>query len=256
VVERHIASGAPFKIDFDIQPLRNIAKTRNRTVALADGDWIAFIDDDERAPDTWLANLCEAARRYQADGVLAPVEPQVPDSAPGWIRRGHFYDFPHQPSGALVPLHRMRFGNVILRGDVLRQEPGPFDERYGLMAGEDGDLLVRLAHKGAKIVWSEEAPVFEPVDPSRLSLRWLLLRAYTGGQEFGRQTMRGKYAPINFLGRQLFIVRVSLQILIAAIFAFLSWPTGQHRAARWLIRAWANLGKITALWGVRTQAYQ
>lgn len=256
VIERHRSSACPFPIDFDIQPERNIARTRNRTVSMAERDWLAFIDDDERAPEGWLQGLLEAAELYRADGVLAPVEPRLPSEAPQWIRRGHFYDFPHQPSGERVPLNRMRFGNVLLRAATLRAEPGPFDERYGLMAGEDGDLLVRLVHKGAKIVWSEAAPVFEPVEPSRLTLRWLLRRAYTGGQEFGRQTVHGRYAPIDGIGQQLFFVRISFQVLIAAALALISWPTGHHRAARWLIRTWANLGKLTAFWGLRSQAYQ
>src|SRR5262249_26848679 len=159
---------------------RNIARTRNLTVSLAKGEWLAFIDDDERASPTWLQNLLEAARQHGADGVLSPVEPRLPDEAPGWIRRGRFYDVPHQPEGARVPLNCMRFGNVLLRGELLRREPGPFDERYRLATGEDGDLLVRLTHKGANIVWSERAPVYEPVEAQRLSLRWLMRRAFSG----------------------------------------------------------------------------
>ncbi len=131
VVDNHDAGSArdvvarfrtrvPFPVHYEIQPERNISLTRNRTVALATGDWLAFVDDDERAPPEWLERLFEAAKRYQADGVLAPVEPVVPVSAPAWIRAGKFYDFPHLPSGAIVPLNRMRFGNVILRGERLR----------------------------------------------------------------------------------------------------------------------------------------
>ena len=60
-----------------MQPERNIALTRNRTVSLADGDWLAFIDDDERAPESWLQQLLEAATAHGADGVLAPVEPRL-----------------------------------------------------------------------------------------------------------------------------------------------------------------------------------
>src|SRR5262249_51942591 len=187
VIVRHRGSGAPFGIDYAIQAERNIARTRNLTVRLARGEWLAFIDDDERAPPTWLQHLLEAAERHRADGILSPVEPRLPESAPAWIRRGRFYDFPHQAEGMRVPLNCMRFGNVLLRGDWLRGEPGPFDERYRLATGEDGDLLVRLVHKGANIVWSERAPVFEPVEPQRLSLRWLMRRAFSGGQEFARQ---------------------------------------------------------------------
>src|SRR5450755_1288462 len=91
LIDRLRASGAPFAIAYDVQPERNIAATRNLSVRLADGDWLAFIDDDERAPDTWLQQLLEAAAAHGADGILAPVEPQLPAGAPRWIRRGRFY---------------------------------------------------------------------------------------------------------------------------------------------------------------------
>jgi succinoglycan biosynthesis protein ExoM len=255
LIEQLRASGAPFAIAFDVQPERNIALTRNLTVSLADGDWLAFIDDDERAPKGWLQQLIEAAESHRADGVLAPVEPQLPADAPPWIRRGRFYDFAHLRSGELVPLNRMRFGNVLLRGEPLRAEPGPFDPSYGLSTGEDGDLLVRLARKGVRIVWCDEAIVWEPIDAKRLSLRWLLMRALSGGQEFARQTVNGKYGSINWIGRAVFFCRALLQLLVAACLAALSWPGGRHRAAHWLITASANLGKLSAFWGWRYRAY-
>jgi succinoglycan biosynthesis protein ExoM len=255
VVEKHRERPAPFVLIYDIQPQRNIAITRNRTVELAAGEWLAFIDDDERAPPTWLGNLLSAAHRYGADGVIAPVEPQLPADAPAWIRRGRFYDFPHQVNGAPVPLNFMRFGNVLLRGSSLRAEPGPFDPRYGLMTGEDGDLLVRLVHRGAKIVWYEQAAVFEPVEHKRLSLRWLLLRALSGGQEFARQTISGRYRAISQVGRFRFLLRALFQLFAAAALALLLLPFGRHRAAAWLVKAWANLGKISVFCGWRYSAY-
>ena len=54
VVERCLAARPPFPIRYDIQPQKNIALTRNRTVELASREWLAFVDDDERAPDSWL----------------------------------------------------------------------------------------------------------------------------------------------------------------------------------------------------------
>jgi succinoglycan biosynthesis protein ExoM len=255
IIDQLRASGAPFRIDYEVQPERNIALTRNRTVMIADGDWLAFIDDDERAPASWLKQLLDAAASYSADGILAPVEPQLPPEAPPWIRRGRFYDFPHMRSGEVVPLNRMRFGNVLLRAAPLRAEPGPFDRAYGLSTGEDGDLLVRLARKGVRIIWFDEAIVWEPIEPRRLSLRWLLMRALSGGQELARQTVNGKYGPINRIGRTLFFFRALSQLLIAGGLALLSWPIGRHRAARWLVAASANLGKLSVFWGWRYRAY-
>jgi len=255
IVDECRTAGAPFRIDYDVQPEPNIARTRNRTFELASGEWMAFIDDDERAPKDWLRNLMHAAETFNADGVLAPVEPQVPASAPSWIRRGRFYDFPHQPEGADVPFQGMRFGNVLLRGACLHAEPGPFDTGHGLMTGEDFDLLARLTRKGAKIVWSEKAPVFEPIEAKRLSLRWLLLRALSGGQAFARYTVSGGFKPIGPLGRFVFYVRALVQMILAAAIAAVSWIVGRHYAVAWLIKATANFGKLTVLWGWRYREY-
>jgi succinoglycan biosynthesis protein ExoM len=255
VVEQYRASGVPFRVDYDVQPEPNIAVTRNLTVKMASGDWLAFVDDDERAPRHWLSALMEAARISGADGVLAPVEPQVPASAPRWISAGRFYDFPHQEEGAEVPFNCLRFGNVLLRASHLRAEAGPFDPRYGLMAGEDTDLLTRLARKGSRIVWTERAPVYEPVEASRLSLKYLTFRALSGGQGFARYTLSGSFRPISKAGAVMFMFRSTLQLLVAVIMAPLALPFGRHHAASWLIKVAANFGKLSVLWGWQYHAY-
>lgn len=255
VVERRRAGGCPIPIVYAIQPERNISLTRNRTVELARGEWLAFIDDDERAPPFWLRTLLEATRRFQADAVLAPVEPRVPESAPAWIRRGRFYEWPHLPTGTIVPANMLRFGNVLLRGSRLREEPGPFDVAFGLSTGEDGDLLLRLIAKGAKVIWCDEAPVHEPIEGKRLSLAWLLQRALSGGQHFARLSISGRYRPVNLADRAVMLLRWTAQLGIALLLALLSWPGGRHRSAGWLIKAAANLGKLTAFWGWRYGEY-
>jgi succinoglycan biosynthesis protein ExoM len=254
-VEQHRERMAACPIYYDIQPARNIALTRNRTVELATAEWLAFIDDDERAPEHWLSQLAAAMELYGADGVLGPVVPIVPDAAPKWIRRGCFYDFPRLGTGEVVPLHRMRFGNILLRGKQLRQERAPFDPAYGLTTGEDADLLIRLVQKGAKIVWCDDAIVWEPIESTRLSLHWLLQRSLSGGQEFARKTIAGRYGAVGFAGRLRLIARALAQLLIAGALAVVAIPFGRHRAAAWLIKASANLGKLSIFWGWRYQEY-
>lgn len=254
-VEQYRGRVSAYPIHYDIQPARNIALTRNRTVELATAEWLAFIDDDERAPDEWLSLLAATAQQYSADGVLGPVVPVVPHSAPEWIRRGRFYDFPRLRTGDELPLNRMRFGNVLLRGSQLRQEKEPFDPSYGLTTGEDADLLIRLVQKGAKVVWCDEAVVREPIESARLSLRWLLQRALSGGQEHARKTIAGRYGPVSFVVRLRLVARAFAQLLIATALAIFALPFGRHRVARWLIKASANLGKLSVFWGWRYQEY-
>ena len=255
VVEEFEAAGCPFRLVYGIQPERNISVTRNLTVQMSSGTWLAFVDDDERAPPEWLERLMKAAQDHAAEGVLAPVEPQLPDDAPAWLRRGKFYDWPHLATGEVVPITHLRFGNVLLAGDPVRKLPGPFDPVFGLSTGEDGDMLMRLMEKGSKVIWCDEAPVFEPVEAKRLSLRWLLQRAYSGGQHFGRLVITGRFGHHHPLRKLLEGGRWMAQLGVALILALVSWPFSRHRAAAWLIKAWANVGKITAFFGWRYGEY-
>jgi succinoglycan biosynthesis protein ExoM len=255
VVEQHLLQSAPFPIRYAVQPVKNISLTRNKTVELAGGDWLAFIDDDERAPPPWLAQLVEAAARDAADGVLGPVDPIVPPSAPAWIRRGRFYDFPRMATGTVIPPNRLRFGNVLVDGAWLRGAEAPFDPALGLTGGEDGDLLSRLVQRGARLVWCDEAIVQEPVEPSRLSLHWLLRRALSGGQDFARHSLAGRYGAMSAGQRVRFFLRALVQALAAAALTLLVWPLGRHHAARWLTTFSANVGKLSVFWGWRYREY-
>ena len=255
VVERHRQLHALYPLIYDVQMRKNISITRNRTVERATGEWLAFVDDDERAPDSWLATLADCALRYHADGVLAPVVPVVPDHAPAWIRRGNFYEFPRTATGQVVPVNRLRFGNVLLRGALLRSGMPLFDPAYGLTGGEDNDLLARLVSRGARIVWCEEAIVTEPIERSRLSLSWLVLRGLSGGQDFARNTLTGRYGPIDWKGRLLLLAKSLVQMLAAAALAVITLPTGRHHAARWLVKSAANLGKLSAFAGLAYREY-
>ncbi len=255
VVEERRRLGAPYPIRYAVQPQQNISMTRNATVELASGEWLAFIDDDERAPPHWLAQLMHAAEQYGADGILGPVDPVVPSDAPDWIRRGRFYEFPRMATGTQVPPNRLRFGNVLVKAAWLRGVGQPFDPELGLTGGEDGDLLSRLVQRGARIVWCDEAVVSEPVEQGRLSLRWLLRRALTGGQSFARHTLAGRYGSMSLPRRVEFFVRALAQALAAAVMALLTWPAGRHHAARWLATLCANVGKLSAYWGSRYRQY-
>ena len=249
VVARHQAASSSCALVYDIQPQKNISLTRNRSVALAGGAWLAFIDDDERAPADWLAGLLATAQAQGADGVLGPVVPVLPDDAPAWIRRGRFYEWARFPTGAEVPANRLRFGNLILKASLLSGLDPVFDPRLGLTGGEDGDLLMRLAKDGARLVWNDDAPVFEPVEASRLRLGWILRRALRGGQDYARHFLAGRLHAPSLRNRVLFFARAAGQTAAAALLTVVTLPAGRHHSAHWLGRACANFGKLSVLWG-------
>lgn len=247
--------GTPYDLVYALQPQQNISLTRNRSVELARGDWLAFVDDDERAPPQWLALLLNCAQGHTADGVLGPVIPKLPPRTPRWVQRGRFHEWARMRTGTVVPANRLRFGNVLLSRQLLRHQHGPFDPALGLTGGEDGDLLNRLRLDKARLVWCDEAHVEEPVDPSRLRFRWLWMRALRGGQDYASHFLRGRYGPTTPSRSAVFFLRALLQLLLSGVLAVGTCVAGRHRGAHWLFRAAANLGKLSILVGLHHQEY-
>ena len=78
---------------------------------------------------------------------------------------------------------------------------------------------------------------------------------FSGGQHFGRLVITGRFGHRHPLRLLLEGLRWVVQLSGALLLALLSWPFGRHRAVPWLIKAWANGGKLTAFFGARYGEY-
>lgn len=254
-IVRGFAARAPFAVRYDIQPEKNISLTRNRAVELAGGSWMAMLDDDERVGPDWLALMMDCAREHAADGVLGPLVCQPPADAPAWIRRGRVYALPRAQTGSIVALNRMWVHNCVLRAGHVRRQSPAFDPALGISGGEDGDFMTRLAADGARLIWCDEAVATEPVSAERLNLKWVLLRAYAGGQGHASCWRRGRYGALGWHAWPVYIGGALAKCLLAAVLSLLTLPLGFHHAVNWARRSAANAGKLSALSGRRYLAY-
>lgn len=252
-------SVAPFPVIYDVEPEQGISQARNRTVERGTGDWLGFLDDDERVPPDWLALMRGCAERFSADAVLGPLLRIPPTDAPDWIVRGGHYDLPRTRTGTVLPRKHLWFGNALVRGDLVRGEAVPFDHALGLSGGEDGDLLMRLAARGARIVWCDEAVVTEPIAPSRLTLRWILQRAYSGGQvttTHWRNARRGRFGrDVRERSAPVYVASAIAATLVAAAATLCLIPAGRRRWVPWARKLFSNAGKLAALVGARYEEY-
>jgi len=234
---------------YGAQPKKNIALTRNAALDLVRGDWVAFVDDDERVPPHWLHTLVQAQRRYDADAVFGPVQGRLPESAPRWLRRGGFFAARQQPSGSVQPWGGT--GNAFVRAHWFARG-ARFDERYGLTGGEDTHLFHALARQGARLVWCQEALIEERVPDERATLRWLMRRYFRGGQSFADVVER----PEGTLARVPWALRRLATLAGFALLALLALPFGTARAVRYAGRAVGSAGQLSTLGRHRFQEYR
>lgn len=242
LVARHVASP-------------NIALARNAAVAAARGTWIAIIDDDELPDPDWLRGLLATALAHQADAVFGPVYPRYPANVAAWIPASRYFEPAQRATGTVIDSRQAYSGNVLVRRASLTAITGPFDPEFGVTGGSDTMLFWELQQRGARLVWCAEAIARETVPASRLTLRWILRRAYRGGQSFVRAEV-ARLTGLQRLGRALQLgSQAMVRLPVALLLAVVQAPVSRARAARWLWTAAAQVGKLTALVGHRYREY-
>lgn len=182
VVERAASERTRWPIRYVCEPCTGIAHARNKAVVeAARADFIAFIDDDERALPRWLAELLRIQAATDADVVAGPVRPRF-DDAPAWLVRSGLFNRSERADAH--PISLFGAGNVLLRRKVLAELDPPFDPRFGVIGGEDTHLALRLGASGARMRWAAGAVVEERVPASRARAAWVLRRAFHTGATY------------------------------------------------------------------------
>ena len=121
----------PISVKYCVEPQQSIALTRNKAVANADGDFIAFIDDDEFPIKSWLLTLFTTCNAYGVDGVLGPVKPHFDHEPPRWVVDGRFYDRLSYPTGFVIDGKKGRTGNVLLKKRIFVGDESRSGQSFG-----------------------------------------------------------------------------------------------------------------------------
>jgi glycosyltransferase involved in cell wall biosynthesis len=169
----------PWPIKYVVEPKRGITHVRNRAITEAGSvDFVAFVDDDEVTSAHWLDELLWAQVEFSADVVSGPVLPQYAADVREWVRRGGFFDGRVSATGSTR--RACATNNVLVGTHVFRRVP-KFDDAFALSGAEDVHFFLRVSHAGHKIIWSQEAVVFEAVSAERGTASWILRREYQTG---------------------------------------------------------------------------
>jgi succinoglycan biosynthesis protein ExoM len=179
-----LAGRIPLDVIYVHCPASNISIARNACLENSNGDFLAFIDDDETATPEWLAELLSVAEATGADAVLGPVRAVYPDDAPGWMKRGDFHSTaPVWVRGEIITGYT---SNVLLRRASPHVAGRRFNLALGRTGGEDTEYFTELTQAGGRIAFAPRAVVYEPVPKSRTLFSWLAKRRFRFGQTHGR----------------------------------------------------------------------
>jgi succinoglycan biosynthesis protein ExoM len=167
-------------LDYVVENTPGIAAARNRAMDESTGaDLLAFIDDDERPRDDWLAALLCTWTASHAAAVMGRVISEFDGELDDWVAAGDFFRRRSMPTGTVIRVAAA--GNLLLDLRQVRALGVRFEEELGLGAGEDSLFSRELVRRGGRIVWCEESAATDCVPRERMTRRWVLARAWSHG---------------------------------------------------------------------------
>lgn len=221
----------------------NVSLARNACLDAATGDILAFVDDDEWVAHDWLERMLAAWTELRADCLFGPVLPQYPNATPAWVKAANPLYTDWGRRGRVVTVGRC--GNTLVRRSLVESPAVRFDPALGGVGGEDTDFFSRLARRGARMVVTDDALVFEDAPPHRLTMRHFRERAVRKGQIYAR--FRAAQPEADALSRASFYAGAAAKTAVALGAAGLLVPLDRARALRLAMRGWMNLGKLREL---------
>jgi glycosyltransferase involved in cell wall biosynthesis len=179
---------SPIPVRCERQQMTGLNGARNRGVAVATGDVLAFLDDDTLVSRGWAAALLRAFDSYPCAAVGGRVELRLDGPEPAWLPQfrsflaeydlgadGRWLDDDPVPVGANCAVRRSEFDRL---GGF-----APGLDRIGgsLVSNGDTEFFRRLRVSGGRLRYEPEASVIHCVPAERLTVDYFIKRHHAQG---------------------------------------------------------------------------
>lgn len=199
VVDSHPNAGRTRYV-FEATP--GLSTARNAGIGAAQGEQVAFIDDDAVAGPGWVQALLDGFEQSGADGLGGRVEGLWQCRRPLWFAPALDYLVSVFDGGerarAFAPPHSAPVGTNMAFRRACLLAGGGFDPVYGrngqrFCGGEDYAVAYRLLAAGGTVLYWPAAVVWHKVTIDRVRFARLLRLAVEGGRMAAH--LRGQVAP-------------------------------------------------------------
>lgn len=195
-VVREAGRDAPVPFTYLVEERNGLSHARNRGIAAARHEFVAFLDDDALACRDWLASFNAVIDEHHALVVGGRVEKAFEEGfePPDWFRSqyaNHMFGVNYRDRGRTEKVFRIRYPLYVGGGNTayarkLFDHFGGFDPRLGrdgksLRAGEESYLNLILDRHDIPIYYSDDAWIEHHLEAARVTKKHLRRKAYWSG---------------------------------------------------------------------------
>jgi succinoglycan biosynthesis protein ExoM len=251
---------APFPVYYVHEPRRGIAQARNAAISKALEflpAWVAMFDDDQIVEPDCLTEALAAAERHRADVVSCRFQPIFPKPTPFWCVPDYFEEKHYDGR----PLRQCGTGGVVFKSFLI--EPDGlglrFDEGLGLNGGEDTSFFSAAHRRGARIVASTHATVWEEIVPARMTWWWQCYRDYCNAAAalaLRRRQSGSRGIPGRLWKAATRFIRAVAEAPLLPVYAAFSRPFFKYRALKIGKQVFWAAGIVAGVIGIVPQPYR
>lgn len=216
---------------------RGLSRARNAGVKNAEGNIVAFIDDDAYADKRWLEEMINGYSDPLVVGTGGKLIAIWPNNRPkwfpeelDWIVGCTYKGMPENESKIRNPIGcNMSFKkNAIENVGYFKENIG----RYGnqLLSGEEAEISIRILNMNpnSHIIYNHKSTVFHKISPKRVNIKYLIKRSFYEGISKGY--MRKHYSDIE---KKLTTENTYLQFLLSkSIPKLITSPRKDHNISK------------------------
>lgn len=167
---------------------QGLSHARNRGWQEARGDYVAYIDDDCKAPADWLVVATDVIGRFSPAVFGGPYFPFYVAPRPAWFSDHYGSSHRGEQARPLAQNEYLSGGNVFFRRSLLEELDG-FHTSFGMRGatlgyGEEAVLQRRIrADRSHELIYYDpRLYVYHLVPPHKMSLRWIARRRFVDGR--------------------------------------------------------------------------
>jgi len=245
---------------YDVEETVGIPFARNKTVTCAMGikaDALIYIDDDEICPKDWLTTMISFWQDHKdkADIFTGPVRPIFPNDAPNWAKVSDVYNSIDRHRDCAF-INRAYTNNTLISAHALNSAGPSFHSAFAQTGSSDLHYFKKLHDEhGLKIMWCNNAYIYETIPASRLRLNWVAKRGFRSGAGDTVTRFLLQKGTVKTITEVIFLScsRLSSALLLMIAGAITLKPDFIVKGYR---RFFSGLGSIAGLFGLNYKEYK